>query len=343
MAHSSLSCRAFVSGCSGHRLTSEERDFFKSTSPWGLILFKRNVLEPIQIKELISEFREVVGRSDAPVLIDQEGGRVQRLGPPHWRRYPAAQRYLEAARGDLSKAEELTRLGARLIAHDLHELGFTIDCAPALDLGFEGRTDAIGDRTFARDPRDIIRLGRAFAEGLSAGGILPAIKHMPGHGRAVVDSHKLLPKVEVPIPELIESDFLPFCELSDLPIGLTAHILFPHVDPDAPATLSRIVVQDVIRGLIGFDGLLLSDDISMEALQGDFRSRAAAFFAAGGDIALHCNGDLAEAEGVAAASPLVKDKTLERVERAFSWLKSEPEPFDPVDAAAKLDAALALA
>ena len=343
MAHSSLSCRAFVSGCSGHRLTSEERDFFKSTSPWGLILFKRNVLEPIQIKELISEFREVVGRSDAPVLIDQEGGRVQRLGPPHWRRYPAAQRYLEAARGNLSKAEELTCLGARLIAHDLHELGFTIDCAPALDLGFEGRTDAIGDRTFARDPRDIIRLGRAFAEGLSAGGILPAIKHMPGHGRAVVDSHKLLPKVEVPIPELIESDFLPFCELSDLPIGLTAHILFPHVDPDAPATLSRIVVQDVIRGLIGFDGLLLSDDISMEALQGDFRSRAAAFFAAGGDIALHCNGDLAEAEGVAAASPLVKDKTLERVERAFSWLKTEPEPFDPVDAAAKLDAALALA
>jgi len=343
MAHSSLSCRAFVSGCSGHRLTSEERDFFKSTSPWGLILFKRNVLEPIQIKELISEFREVVGRSDAPVLIDQEGGRVQRLGPPHWRRYPAAQRYLEAARGDLSKAEELTCLGARLIAHDLHELGFTIDCAPALDLGFEGRTDAIGDRTFARDPRDIIRLGRAFAEGLSAGGILPAIKHMPGHGRAVVDSHKLLPKVEVPIPELIESDFLPFCELSDLPIGLTAHILFPHVDPDAPATLSRIVVQDVIRGLIGFDGLLLSDDISMEAFQGDFRSRAAAFFAAGGDIALHCNGDLAEAEGVAAASPLVKDKTLERVERAFSWLKTEPEPFDPVDAAAKLDAALALA
>lgn len=343
MAHSSLSCRAFVSGCSGHRLTSEERDFFKSTSPWGLILFKRNVLEPIQIKELISEFREVVGRSDAPVLIDQEGGRVQRLGPPHWRRYPAAQRYLEAARGDLSKAEELTCLGARLIAHDLHELGFTIDCAPALDLGFEGRTDAIGDRTFARDPRDIIRLGRAFAEGLSTGGILPAIKHMPGHGRAVVDSHKLLPKVEVPIPELIESDFLPFRELSDLPIGLTAHILFPHVDPDAPATLSRIVVQDVIRGLIGFDGLLLSDDISMEALQGDFRSRAAAFFAAGGDIALHCNGDLAEAEGVAAASPLVKDKTLERVERAFSWLKTEPEPFDPVDAAAKLDAALALA
>lgn len=343
MAHSFLSCRAFVSGCSGHRLTSDERDFFKSTSPWELILFKRNVLEPSQIKKLISEFREVVGRSDAPVLIDQEGGRVQRLGPPHWRRYPAAQRYLEVARGDLSKAEELTRLGARLIAHDLHELGFTIDCAPALDLGFEGRTDAIGDRTFARDPRDVIRLGRAFAEGLSAGGILPAIKHMPGHGRAVVDSHKLLPKVEVPIPELIESDFLPFRALSDLPIGLTTHILFPHVDPIAPATLSEKVVQDVIRGLIGFDGLLLSDDISMEALHGDFRSRAAAFFSAGGDIALHCNGDLAEAEGVAAASPLVKDKTLERVERAFSWLKPAPKPFDPVDAAAKLNAALALA
>jgi beta-N-acetylhexosaminidase len=342
MSQASLSCRAFVSGCSGHHLTPAERDFFKSTSPWGLILFKRNVLEPSQIKDLISEFREIVGRPNAPILIDQEGGRVQRLGPPHWRRYPAAQRYLEAARGDLLKAEELTRLGARLIAHDLHGLGITIDCAPALDLGFEGRTDAIGDRTFAREPDAVIRLGRAFAEGLLAGGILPAIKHMPGHGRAVVDSHKLLPKVDVPVSELIESDFAPFRALSDLPVGLTAHILFPHVDPDAPATLSVKVVQEVIRGMIGFDGLLLSDDISMEALQGDFKSRAAAFFAAGGDIALHCNGDLAEAEGVAAASPFLKDKTLERVERAFWWLKPAPEPFDPVDAAAKLDAALAL-
>jgi beta-N-acetylhexosaminidase len=331
-----------VSGCSGHRLTAEEQDFFKSVSPWGLILFKRNVLEPSQIKDLILEFREVVGRSDAPVLIDQEGGRVQRLGPPHWRRYPAAQRYIEVARGDLSKAEELARLGARLIAHDLHELGITIDCAPALDLGFDGRTDAIGDRTFARDPHDVIRLGRAFAEGLLAGGILPAIKHMPGHGRAVVDSHKLMPKVDVPIAELVETDFVPFRALSDLPIGLTAHILFPHVDPEAPATLSKNVVQEIIRGKIGFDGLLLSDDISMEALQGDFKSRAAAFFAAGGDIALHCNGDLAEAEGVAAASPILNDKSRERVERAFSWLKPAPEPFDPVDAAAKLDAALAL-
>lgn len=343
MSHSSLSCRAFVSGCSGHHLTAEEREFFKSASPWGLILFRRNVSEPSQVKDLILEFKEVVGRADAPVLIDQEGGRVQRLGPPHWRRYPAAQRYLEAARGDLSKAVDLARLGASLIAYDLHELGITIDCAPTLDLGFEGRTDAIGDRTFARDPEAVIRLGRAFAEGLLAGGILPAIKHMPGHGRAIVDSHKLMPKVEVPISELMESDFRPFRALSDLPVGLTAHILFPHVDPEAPATLSEKVVQDVIRGLIGFDGLLLSDDISMEALQGDFRSRAAAFFSAGGDIALHCNGDLAEAEGVAAVSPILGGKTLERIERAFSWLKTEPEPFDPVDAAVKLDAALALA
>ena len=343
MSHSHGSCRAFVSGCSGHHLTAAEKEFFKSTSPWGLILFKRNLLEPSQIKYLIQEFRDCVGRPDAPVLIDQEGGRVQRLGPPHWRRYPAAQHYLEATRGDVKQAEDLARLGARLIAHDLYDLGFTINCAPTLDLGFEGRTDAIGDWTFARDPEAVIRLGRAFAEGLLAGGVLPAIKHMPGHGRATIDSHKSLPKVDVPISELTPSDFEPFRQLADLPIGLTAHILFPHLDPNAPATLSPKIVREIIRGLMGFDGLLLSDDISMEALQGDFKSRAAAFFAAGGDIALHCNGNLAEAEGVAAASPVLRDQALQRAERAFSMLKSSPEPFDPVDAGAKLDAALALA
>ncbi len=343
MPISGQSCRAFVSGCAGLSLTPEERRLFESSAPWGLILFKRNISEASQIKDLISDFRAAVGRSDAPVLIDQEGGRVQRLGPPHWRRYPAAQRYLEAARGNVDEARSLAQLGGRLMAHDLAALGITIDCAPVLDLAFEGRTDAIGDRTFARDPEVVAILGRAFAEGLMGGGVLPAIKHLPGHGRATIDSHKALPRVDVPLAELMTTDFDPFRRLADLPIAMTAHILFPAIDPDAPATQSPKVVRDIIRGEIGFDGLLLSDDLSMDALQGDFQTRTAAIFAAGCDIALHCNGSLAEVEAVAAASPILSGRALERTQQALSMLKKRPEPFDPVDAGAKLDAALALA
>lgn len=337
------SCRAFVSGCSGHSLSTDERAFFEATSPWGLILFKRNISEPSQIKNLIAEFRDVVKRADAPVLIDQEGGRVQRIGPPRWRRYPAAQRYLESTRGNVAEAEILARLGGRLIAHDLAALGITIDCAPVLDLAFEGRTDAIGDRTFAKDPEVVAVLARAFSDGLIAGGVLPAIKHMPGHGRAMTDSHKELPRVDVPLTELVRTDFAPFRKLADLPIALTAHILFPAIDPHVPATLSPKIISEIIRGEIGFDGLILTDDLSMEALQGDFGSRTAAAFAAGCDIALHCNGIISEAEAVAAAAPVLKDRSLKRAELALSLLKTEPEPFDPVDAGAKLDAALALA
>ena len=332
-----------MSGCSGLHLTDAERRFFETASPWGLILFKRNVSQPSQVKALIAEFREAVKRPDAPILIDQEGGRVQRLGPPHWRRYPAAQRYLEATRGNVAEAASLSHLGGRLMAHDLAALGITINCAPVLDLAFEGRTDAIGDRTFAKDPELVSILGRAFAEGLMAGNVLPAIKHMPGHGRATIDSHKALPRVDVPLSQLVASDFVPFKQLADLPIAMTAHILFPSIDPDAPATQSPKIIRDIIRGEIGFDGLLLSDDLSMEALQGDFAARTKALFAAGCDIALHCNGNLAEAEAVASASPILKDRALERVERALFLLKKAPEPFDPVDAGAKLDAALALA
>ena len=302
MPISGQSCRAFVSGCAGLTLTPEERRLFESSTPWGLILFKRNISEAAQIKDLIADFREVVRRADAPVLIDQEGGRVQRLGPPHWRRYPAAQLYLEAARGNVEQARSLAQLGGRLMAHDLAALGITIDCAPVLDLAFEGRTEAIGDRTFAKDSKVVAILGRAFAEGLVAGNVLPAIKHMPGHGRATIDSHKALPRVDVPLAELMTTDFDPFRRLADLPIAMTAHILFPAIDPDAPATQSPKVVRDIIRGEIGFDGLLLSDDLSMEALQGDFLTRTAAIFAAGCDIALHCNGILAEIEAVAASN-----------------------------------------
>ena len=223
---SEFNSRAFISGCEGPQLTYDERAFFRDAQPWGLILFRRNVVERAQIKDLIAQFRESVGRPDAPILIDQEGGRVQRLGPPHWRRYPAGARFLDVSKGDLSAAAELARLSARLIAHDLFEVGVTIDCAPVLDLPVEGMTDAIGDRAYARDPQSTAIIGRAFADGLIAGGLLPVIKHIPGHGRAMVDSHKELPFVEAPRAVLSATDFVPFRSLADLPIGMTAHIVY---------------------------------------------------------------------------------------------------------------------
>ncbi len=339
---SDTSSRAFVVGCEGAHLNADEIKFFGNMRPWGLILFRRNIVEPSQVKALISEFRDAVGRPDAPVLVDQEGGRVQRLGPPHWRRYPSGARFMEVSKGDVNAAAELARLSARLIAHDLFDVGISIDCAPVLDLPVDGMTDAIGDRAYARDPMTIAKIGRAFADGLIAGGILPVIKHMPGHGRAMVDSHKDLPLVQTPKDILSKTDFVPFRRLADLPIAMTAHIVFHDIDPDNPATASRHLIQTIIRSEIGFGGLLLSDDMSMEALKGDFGSRARAIFEAGCDMAVHCNGRIEEARAVAAATPYLAGVSLERANRVISMLNKAPEAFDPVDAAAKLDAALAL-
>ena len=332
--------RAFICGCSGPVLTADEEAFIRETAPWGLILFKRNVVDREQMRALTDSFREITGRTDAPVLIDQEGGRVQRMAANHWPAYPSAAR-LAAASADPDEQARTVFLATRLIAHDLAEVGVTVDCLPVLDLPVEGGHSIIGDRAYGRDAETVARLGRAAAEGLMAGRVLPVFKHVPGHGRARADSHLELPVVDTPREELERTDFAPFRANADLPVAMTAHVVFTAIDPDRPATLSPVVVSEIIRGFIGFDGLLMSDDLSMKALAGGFRDRAETLFAAGVDLALHCNGDLAEAGEVAAGTPVLAGRALERAEKALSRIAGDKIAFDPVDARANLEAALA--
>ncbi len=318
--------RAFVCGCAGFTLDTAENDFLAETQPWGLILFRRNVASPDQLRALTRSFRDIVGRPDAPVLIDQEGGRVQRLGPPHWARYPSAARFGEVDAVDPAEGVRLARRGGELLARDLSDCGITVDCAPVLDVPQEGSSGVIGDRAFGREPETIARLGRAFAEGLMAGGVLPVMKHCPGHGRAKVDSHVELPTVAADLVALAR-DFAPFKALADLPMAMTAHVTYLALDPDYPATTSRLVIEQVIRGEIGFDGLLLSDDLSMEALKGSLGSRAESAFSAGCDIALHCNGTMEEARQVAAVAPRLEGRAASRAEAAMMRL-IKPVPGD---------------
>jgi beta-N-acetylhexosaminidase len=321
-------------------LTREERGFLRESRPFGLILFQRNIETPDQVRALINDFRDVLGEGDAAVLVDQEGGRVQRLGPPHWRAYPAAARFA-ALDLPLERKERLVRLNGALIGQDLSRLGFSIDCAPVLDVPAKGSHGVIGDRAYAGDPQTVARLGRAAALGLRQGGALPVIKHIPGHGRAKVDSHLGLPVVTTPIEVLRDTDFLPFAANADLPIAMTAHVIYTALDSERPATHSRQVVE-YIRRQIGFAGLLLSDDLSMQALRGDLGARAEAAFAAGIDIALHCDGDLAEASAIAAVAPPLAAASAQRAAQALRW-GSAGIAFDPVEAWAEIEAALAIA
>jgi beta-N-acetylhexosaminidase len=332
--------RAFVCGCSGVTLTREERGFLRDSEPFGLILFKRNIETPDQVRALIGSFREARGDADAAVLVDQEGGRVQRFAPPHWRAYPAAAR-LAALHLPLEAKEKLVRLAALLMGRDLRLLGVDIDCAPVLDVPVEGAHSVIGDRAYGRDPQAVAKLGRAAALGLRDAGLLPVMKHIPGHGRAKVDSHFDLPVCATPLDVLRKTDFLPFAANADLPMAMTAHVVYTALDGEHPATLSKRVI-DQIRNDIDFAGLLLSDDLSMQALRGGLHDRAAAAFAAGVDIALHCNGDLAEAAAVAAAVPILAGVSLARASRAREWRGQELR-FDPVEAWAEIEAALAIA
>ncbi len=327
---------AFVCGCAGPALAPQERAFIRAARPWGLILFKRNVVDRGQLRALTEAFRECVGRADAPVLIDQEGGRVQRMGPPHWPAYPAAARF-EAS----SEPERAARLVARLIAHDLREVGITVDCAPVLDVADAGMHAVIGSRAFSSAPERVAALGRAVSEGLLAGAVLPVVKHIPGHGRAKADSHLELPVVAASRAELSARDFAPFAALRDAPMAMSAHVVYSAIDPTAPATASPIVVSKIMRGAIGFDGLILSDDLSMKALSGPFAARARAVFAAGLDIALHCNGDLGEAGAVADAAPELAGASLRRAEAALARIAGGPRPFDVEAARAELAAMFA--
>jgi beta-N-acetylhexosaminidase len=330
---------AAIFGCAGPRLTAEERRFFRRANPWGFILFGRNVTGPDQVRGLVEALRETVGRADAPVLIDQEGGRVQRLGPPHWGRYPPGRAYGDLAGADPRPRREIAWLGARLIAHDLAALGVNVDCAPVLDVPDPAGHEVIGDRSYGATPDDVAQLGRATAEGLIAGGVLPVLKHIPGHGRAAADSHEALPVVEAALGDLERRDLAPFRALNDMPMAMTAHVIYSAVDPERPATTSPDVIGQVVRGVIGFDGLIMTDDLSMKALSGDFAARARMSRAAGCDVALHCNGDMAEMQAVAEGAGPLKGRSTERAAAALARIATPAEPFDAAEARARFDAA----
>jgi beta-N-acetylhexosaminidase len=326
---------AFITGLAGQALTAREAALLKAAQPCGLILFQRNIGEPDEVRRLLETARAAVGAAELLVLIDQEGGRVQRLRPPHWRNRPAAARYGAAHARNPDGALRAARLAAGLAARELVALGINTSCAPVLDLPVPGGHDVIGDRAYGDTPERVIALGRAVAEGLLAGGVLPVIKHIPGHGRATKDSHRELPTVTASRAELEASDFLPFRALAHLPAAMTAHVVFAAIDPAAPASISERVTREVIRGLIGFDGLLISDDLGMAALAGSMPDRAQAVLRAGSDLALLCGGDVAELEAVAAVVPPLEGLARARFERACAAI-GPPQALDVAEAEACL-------
>lgn len=330
---------AFIIGVSGETLTADEAAFVRSARPAGLILFARNCVGHDQIRRLVGDVRAAADSDAFLVLIDQEGGRVQRLRPPLGRALPAADAYAQCYAGDPDGTKEVAFLAARLLADDLKSLGINTDCAPVLDLPVAGAHDVIGDRAYGREPAQVAALARAVADGFMAGGVLPVIKHIPGHGRATKDSHHELPVVTEPHAVLSETDFAPFKALSDMPAAMTAHVVFTAIDDAHPASTSRRVTQDIIRGEIGFDGLLMSDDLSMKALSGRFAERTRAVLEAGSDVVLHCNGVLSEMEQIAAEVPALAGDALRRFHAAFA-VCGRNEPYDSARAEAQLAAVL---
>ena len=332
-----MNTRAFITGVSGPELTGAEREFIRSERPWGFILFRRNIETPAQVILLVRELRKAIGNPDAPVLIDQEGGRVQRLGPPHWPVYPPGAVF--GALYDVDRPLGLTaaRLSARLMAADLIELGVTVDCLPLADVPVSGADAVIGNRAYGTEPGKVAAIARAVTDGLEQGGVLPVLKHIPGHGRATADTHFRLPEVDTPKIELERTDFAAFQPLADLPMAMTAHVVFSALDPAQPATTSATIIQQVIRGVIGFQGLLMSDDVSMNALAGSIAERTRAIFTAGCDMVLHCNGKLDEMREVAAETPELSGMALERARRALVSRRA-PQAFDRLAARAELEA-----
>ena len=337
-----MNTRAFITGVSGTELNAAEREFIRAERPWGFILFKRNIETPQQVALLVQELRKAVGTPDAPVLIDQEGGRVQRLGPPHWPVYPPGALFGALYDIDRSLGLSAARLSARLIAADLGDLGISVDCLPLADVPVAGADAVIGNRAYGTEPEKVAAIARAVTEGLEQGGILPVLKHIPGHGRATADSHFGLPVVDTSQKELERTDFAAFQPLADLPMAMTAHVVFSALDPVHPATTSATIIEQVIRGVIGFQGLLMSDDVSMNALAGSIAERTRAIFSAGCDMVLHCNGKLEEMREVAAETPELSGKALDRARRALAS-RRVPQPFDRAAARADLDALMSRA
>jgi beta-N-acetylhexosaminidase len=328
---------AVVYGCQGPELTDDERAFFADADPFGFILFQRNCVEPTQVRKLCAELRETVGRSSAPIMIDQEGGRVARLKPPHWRSRPPARFFGELFKRDPERARDAAYLCARLIAAELNDLGITVDCTPVLDVPVDGAHDIIGDRAFAREATTIISLGKAVIDGLMEGGVLPVIKHMPGHGRAGADSHEALPRVSATREEMSASDFVTFRSLNNAPCAMTAHVIYEAIDPKRPATTSVRVIKEIIRGEIGFEGLLFSDDLSMKALDGTLGARAKAALAAGCDVVIHCNGKMDEMKSVAGNVKQLIGPRKKRADAALAHL-DRPAGIEIAAAEARLTA-----
>jgi beta-N-acetylhexosaminidase len=319
-----MMARAFVTGVGGTVLTPSERAFLRDAEPWALILFNRNIETPAQVLRLTASFREAVGR-DAAVLVDQEGGRVQRLGPPHCPLYPSAAQYGAIYDADPDAGLRAAMLGAGLIAAELAHVGIDVDCLPVADVPVAGAHSIIGDRAYGTTPDKVAALARAAAEGLLAVGVLPVLKHIPGHGRATADSHVGLPVVEADRATLEATDFAAFRPLCDLPLAMTAHVIYAAIDAIAPATTSVTVVTEVIRGWLGFRGLLMSDDISMGALTGSIEQRACKAIGAGCDLVLHCNGELAEMGAVATAVQALEGAAAARAQAALARRAQGPE------------------
>jgi beta-N-acetylhexosaminidase len=318
-----LGNKAVIFGLQGVELSDVEREFFVRERPLGFILFKRNIESPAQVKKLVRQLKECV-EWDCPILIDQEGGRVARLKPPHWRNSPAVKYFADLAEKDMESAKEAAYMNARLIGEELYSLGINVDCAPVCDLVFDGAHDIIGDRSFGSEPEKAATLARQMAQGLADSGVLPIIKHIPGHGRARVDSHESLPVVDASLAELRKTDFVVFSKLADIPWAMTAHITYTAIDAEHPATLSPKVIN-IIRNEIGFDGIIISDDLSMKALQGTFTERAEGSIKAGCDLVLHCNGDMAEMLQVAAGACAIDDKLASRLEKGFSFCSRDKQ------------------
>jgi beta-N-acetylhexosaminidase len=334
--------KAIIFGFEGLALTESERDFFRDADPAGYIVFKRNCETPDQLRALTDSLRELSGRDDVPILIDQEGGRVARMKPPEWPAFPAAEAFANLYQAAPSSAIEAVRSNARALGLMLKSVGVNVDCLPVLDVRQPGASDIIGDRALGEEPMQVAALGRATLDGLASAGVVGVMKHIPGHGRALVDSHLELPVVTASDEELA-TDLQPFERLRTAPMAMVAHLLYTAWDPELPASQSPFVIAEIIRGRIGFDGLLMSDDTNMKALSGTEGERAAACVAAGCDVALPCNGVLADNIEVAEAVGKISEEGLARLERAMASVRGVPEGLDFAEAVEKRDALLALA
>lgn len=338
-----MAMQAAIYGIEGLTLSANERAFLRDSDPAGVIIFRRNCADPAQLLALTDALRDLLGRDDLAILIDQEGGRVARMRPPEWQAFPAAERFDTLYRLAPSSAIEATRSNSRALGLMLRQCGINVDCLPLLDVRQPGATDIIGDRALGAEPMQVAALGRAVLDGLASAGVVGVVKHMPGHGRALVDSHKELPVVSASAAEL-EIDLEPFERLSWAPMGMTAHVVYEAWDADRPASLSPTVIRDIIRGRIGFDGWLMSDDLGMEALAGNMGQRAAGVVAAGCDVALHCSGKFDEMVAVAKAVPAMTAAGEERLARAMAATRVDGDDgANFAEALANRDALLALA